>query len=62
MADNVESEAGRPGQIAFATDDELVRRLRQVENQLHDWLTKIPALAREVAAIRQQLESSEAAA
>jgi hypothetical protein len=60
MAQHLEV-AERPGQTAFATDDELARRLRQVENQLHDWLTKLPALAREVAAIRQQLEPSEPA-
>ena len=40
---------------AFVTDDELARRLQQVENGLRQLEAMIPSLAREVAAIRQEL-------
>jgi hypothetical protein len=45
----------QPEQIAFITDDELAHRLEQVENGLRHVEAMIPALVREVAAIRQQL-------
>jgi hypothetical protein len=49
------SAGAQPEQIAFATDDELGRRLQQVENGLRHLEAMIPSLAREVAAIRHEL-------
>jgi hypothetical protein len=39
----------------FVTDDELAKRLRRVEDALHQLEAIVSSLAPEVAAIRQQL-------
>jgi hypothetical protein len=43
------------GQIAFVTDDELARRLEQVENRLRDIAAGAGSAARELAALRELL-------
>jgi hypothetical protein len=43
------------GQITFVTDDEIARRLEQLENAARHLQVLIGTMARELAAIRGQL-------
>lgn len=55
MADHLAGQTTFP----FATDEEIVRQLRQVVNGLHDLHARIPSIAGQAEELLRQLEPRE---
>lgn len=56
IGDHAQPEDRIDAPVAFYTDDDLDRRLSQIENGLQHFQALLPAMAREVAIVRAQLK------